>query len=349
MKEKVLEFETCCIGEPIYHTSNLANRLLKQDIVVMLMLEYISNELCLRTKNKLMVFIDNIQDFDNGDIVTLKCLDQYNQASIILGHAIIDSIDKSEKKIVLSVQDIYVKSKDKNDFTQNVEDLFEFIDFSTIENDTKETQCIMNNCSKAYLNKDEKVKIDYISNMFKYYYDFIFQLFHDNDNYYAIPKITAMSSYLIAKEYFERRGKIVSSPNVFIKGFCAEFDLLLLNKKDDNKYVFDIDEVEAIVELKANGIVGYRQEDKKDPRWFYQYINLNQTNEKYRSKMDQDLLSRIKQLPFYYYCCYEKNISPTYTYINTLYDIYQSKNHKGVYLAITNDSYHYLIPVEYEN
>ena len=72
--------------------------------------------------------------------------------------------------------------------------------------------------------------------------------------------MTAASSYIIAKKYFEDKGYIVSQLYVFIKNFNVEFDMLLLNKEEDkNKIIFNKEDVKKIVELKTSSIVGYSE------------------------------------------------------------------------------------------
>ena len=138
-----------------------------------------------------------------------------------------------------------------------------------------------------------------------------------------------------------------------------EFDMLLLKSSvENNKYVYDLSEVDAIVELKSNGIIGYTKEDK-ETRWFKSYITFDNNyakkhKELYTSNLDlhknyYNAMNQVHQKKYIYFCFYEKNTKNTATYENTYFDIMLAgKNYTGIYFTVDGDKGTYTIPIDYD-
>ena len=182
--------------------------------------------------------------------------------------------------------------------------------------------------------------------------------------------MTAMNSYLIAKDFFKQKN--VSLPNVFIKNTNIEFDMLILNTKKHKKFIYDYDDVDSIVELKSNGIIGYNIDDTKknkkynNKRWFHAYVtfdnsffNVKDRNKKYDmcyidnhhvSNKYNNQIEKIRKLNYYYFCFIETNLKSQLKYENTFFDLLLAgrDKYKGIYLALKEDSYHFTIPIDFD-
>ena len=236
-----------------------------------------------------------------------------------------------------------------------------------IENDYKTLNEFFKNIDENKNNIEE-----YTSGLFKYYYDFLIQCLEDNNNYFFINKMTAASSYIIAKKYFEDKGYIVSQPNVFIRNFNVEFDMLLLNNNvDTTKLIYEQKEVKEIVELKASGIVGYSKDidNKKDKKYnnknyFQAYITFDQEYQKKQNKLEEydkdtednyvtkdyeKIKNEILKIPFTYFCFYESN-TKNKAYENMYNDIQELNKEQnigkrtGIYLTVSENQSYYSIP-----
>ncbi len=319
-----------------YKIPTLINRLLRKDLKLLILTKY--------DKNNNLILNDNIQIIDQEKIkleidkeYILKC------KNIIIGQA------TYKGNTTFEATKIYINNEPKD-----IKDLFKDM------NDEQST------------NKEIET---YTSGLFKYYYDFLIQCLEDNNNYFFINKMTAASSYIIAKKYFEDKGYIVSQPNVFIKNFNVEFDMLLLNKEEDkNKIIFDTEDVKAIVELKASGIVGYSEKiDNKENKiynnknYFQAYITYDQDYQKRQNKLkeyDKDIKEpyvekdyetikkEIIKIPFIYFCFYESNSKTNEAYKNMYNDIKELNKKQnigkrtGIYLTVSKSQEYYTIPYD---
>ena len=366
MEKNVLKFSEVSINGMTLHTEFLYHRLLKQDVKILLLTEYINNSLNFRKQLTITNYEKDI-NLNIGDMVILNAAtDKINKYKISIGKAKVKKINNNS--IVVKPYEIIIDNK----LSANIDDMFcplesRIINVKYLE---KEYPSVFDEYKKRYnnyLNKLDKKK--YINGLFKTYYDSIIQYFKDNSNYYSISKVTAMSSYLNAKKYFEDKDKIVSNPNVFIKDFHLEFDLLLLKKGvNKRKFIFNLDEVEAIVELKSNGIIGYGNKDtKKDKaynnkRWFEAYVTFDNDYKKREMSLKnydellknktvstnyRNLKERVQKIDYIFFCLYEKNYVRSATYENTYFDLLATgKTHKGIYFGISNGD-KYVIPIDY--
>jgi len=286
-----LYFKEVQINNMTLRTEYLAHRLLKQDVRILLLTCYDSGKLEFRKK----LTITKYEKFENDDNeVELYCRDASGKYNLKIGKGKI--VEKnSDGPIVIQPISICVD----NDSDKTINDMFRvlksaIIDDSYLKKNYSEFLSEYKVKYNNYLNTIEDNKDKYINGLFKYYYESMIQLFNDNNTFQSVGKITAMSSYIIAKSFFKKKKKIVSYPNVFIKNFNAEFDMLILKKGiKANKYVYEMDEVEAIVELKSNGIIAYGKDDKikkadyNDKRWFEAYITFDNNFAKINKKLEE--------------------------------------------------------------
>ena len=299
----------------------------------------------------------------------LLILTKYNQNKLVLNDNIqlIDYERKqleTNKEYILKCKNIIIgKAIYKGNNTFTTTSIY-------IENDYKTLNEFFRNIDKNKNNIEE-----YTSGLFKYYYDFLIQCLEDNNNYFFINKMTAASSYIIAKKYFEEKGNKVSPPNVFIRNFNVEFDMLLLNNNvDTTKLIYEQNEVKEIVELKASGIVGYSKDidnkkDKKynDKDYFQAYITFDQEYQKRQDKLEEydkntednyvtkdyeKIKNGILKIPFTYFCFYESNTPTNEAYKNMYNDIKElNKEQKigkrtGLYLTVSENQSYYTIPYD---
>lgn len=356
MNNLKLQFNEVEIDSLYLRTEFLLNRLLKQDIKILLLTYYNNNKLQFRNELKITSYKNN-SNFKKDIIVDLYCGSITGKYNLKIGTGRIIE-ESSDNTIIVKPETILVNNKD----TKNIEDMFQELN-SVIKDDEylKENYNDgLKEYNKRYEQYQQHIKKDkYINGLFKYYYDSMIQLFKDNNNYNSIGKVTAMSSYIIAKNFFEDKGKKVSYPNVFIRDFNMEFDMLLLKSSvENNKYVYDLSEVDAIVELKSNGIIGYTKEDK-ETRWFKSYITFDNNyakkhEELYTSNLDlhknyYNAMNQVRQQKYIYFCFYERNTKNTSTYENTYFDIMLAgKNYTGIYFTVAGDKGTYAIPIDYD-
>lgn len=95
---------------------------------------------------------------------------------------------------------------------------------------------------------------NYIDNMIRLYYDYLVKYAQFYDNSDRPNKLSGMITYLSFSEYVKNKGLYISTPNSYIKNFGQEFDALLLKKNTKNKYIYDLQEVLAVVEIKTAGV-----------------------------------------------------------------------------------------------
>lgn len=322
------------INKKVYRVPTLIHRLLKKDLKLLLFTKY--------NKNNELVFRDNIKvieyektTLEKNKEYILKC------ENIILGKAKYIG-NNTFKAISICI---------KNDIDKSIKDLF--ID---VNNDIS----------------DCKIEV-YQKGLFRYYYDFLIQCLEDNNNYFFINKMTAISSYIVAKNFFKEKGCKVSQPNVFIRNFNVEFDMLLLDDKAcSRKLVYEPEEVKSIIELKASGIVGYSKDidnkpDKKygkDYKNFFQaYITFDQNAEKWDKKLkeyDNDLYEayveddyntikkEVLDIPYIYFCFYESNSPKNKAYECMYHDIKKVNNRLGLFLTVSDNQDYYTIPYDYD-
>ncbi len=352
-------------------TEFLRNRLIKQDIKILLLTHYKNNKLCFRNELK----ITNILNYDSinvNDKVTLICTNNRKKDKLIIGTGIV--LEKKDKSINIVPQEI---SLSNIEMSNNINDLFIPLKSVIINNkqiiDSQYKYSLEKYKEKynAYLKNVNCNKEKYINGLFKYYYNSLIQFLNDNSNYYSISKITALSSYIIASDFFKKAHKNISLPNVFIRDFNIEFDMLLVkNNYNKHKFIYELNEVDTIVELKSNGIIGYAKDDtiKKNEynqkRWFEAYITFDNQYKKIKEKLTSydkslkediiynkynNLKYEINNKKFIYFCIYENNRNNTAIYENTLLDIINAgSNYFGIYLAINAGNDYYTIPIDYD-
>ena len=136
------------------------------------------------------------------------------------------------------------------------------------------------------LGKIEKYKPnsieDYTSKgLFEIYYKCI-----ENSLLYDIneAKATAMYSYLAIRDVLnyklKEKGYVVSNPNVFINGINTEFDALIVKKGNENKFIYNIEDVYSVIEIKSSGYFASKKilNDKKKTNNFINYVEANRKN-----------------------------------------------------------------------
>ena len=191
----------------------------------------------------------------------------------------------------------------------------------------------MDTIDDLFTNTDNKDINKYKEGLFYYYYKFLIRFIEDNNLGHSFKKLSAVSSYIISKQLFEDNGYKVSPNNVFIRNCGIEFDLLLLKDKVDNtKYVYEMDEVDTIVELKASGYI-----NNKDS--FENYITYNDRNE----IEDKEILKEVQNKPFIYLSYFEHK-----TNYEKMIKIIKKNNKKEMILSIKEDNDHFYIPNNYD-
>lgn len=383
-----LYFNEVFIDNMILRTEFLSKRLLKQDIKVLLLTHYSDENLEFRKRLRITKYEENATIKIDSN-VDLYCSCYNGKYNLRIGMGKIIGIDP-KKGILVKPMMIYVDNKN----TDNIKALFKILDSRIIgdvilKQHYNKDWLEFNKRYKEYKKKIESEKDKYINGLFKYYYDSMIQLLKDNNYYFSIGKMTAMSCYIVAKKFFKNKGMNVSLPNVFIRNFNVEFDMLILKKTTNrNKFVFEIDEVEAIVELKSNRLIGYGNADKYGNmydyknklvidnkkmipnRWFKSYITFDDKYESMKNKVEKidnssktgntlsdnvvinsymDMKKNINKKKFIYFCLYEKNSINIATYENTYFDmILAGKNYCGIYFVITDERDGYVIPIDYD-
>ena len=179
------------INKKVYRVPTLIHRLLKKDLKLLLFTKY--------NKNNELVFRDNIKvieyektTLEKNKEYILKC------ENIILGKAKYIG-NNTFKAISICI---------KNDIDKSIKDLF--ID---VNNDIS----------------DCKIEV-YQKGLFRYYYDFLIQCLEDNNNYFFINKMTAISSYIVAKKFFKETIKSLEDKYKTFNKNISEYFLNLTNK-----------------------------------------------------------------------------------------------------------------------
>ena len=252
-----------------------------------------------------------------------------------------------EKKIELGyfhVLDEYTikPSTINNDYLFDLIEKHTINDYSGIWNNLKNKKCLNDYMDSYYKQDKSKIIKKYIYNgMFELYYKMLLEEAKMNNLNRISGKASAMCSYLATKkvfnDFFNRNGYDleVSNPNVFIKDNNIEYDAVIIkkNKNNTNKYIFDTDEVIAIIELKTSGC--FYSKEQLDNNEFINYIkNSNPLNKK-----------------FIYLSLYEsfgdKKTSIHY-YEYLLCNISSIANSYGIFCATKRNQKTILIPYEYD-
>ena len=193
----------------------------------------------------------------------------------------------------------------------------------------------MNTIDDLFTNIDNKDLNKYKEGLFYYYYQFLIRFIEDNNLNHSFKKLSAVSSYIVSKQLFEDKGYKVSPNNVFIRNCGIEFDLLLLNDKVDNnnnKYVYEMNEVDTIVELKASGYIN-------NSNSFKDYITYNDRNE----IEDDEILKEVQNKPFIYLSYFEHK-----TNYEKMIEVIKKNNKKEMILSIKEDNEHFYVPNNYD-
>lgn len=203
MNNLKLQFNEVEIDSLYLRTEFLLNRLLKQDIKILL-LTYYNNKLQFRNELKITSYKNN-SNFKKDIIVDLYCGSITGKYNLKIGTGRIIE-ESSDNAIIVKPETIFVNNKD----TKNIEDMFQ--ELNSIIKDEEYLKENYNDGLKEYNKRYEQYKLHvkkdkYINGLFKYYYDSMIQLFKDNNNYNSIGKVTAMSSYIIAKIFLRIKGK----------------------------------------------------------------------------------------------------------------------------------------------
>lgn len=193
----------------------------------------------------------------------------------------------------------------------------------------------MNTIDDLFTNIDNKDLNKYKEGLFYYYYKFLIRFIEDNNLKHSFKKLSAVSSYIVSKQLFKDKGYKVSPNNVFIRSCGIEFDLLLLKDKvnnNNNKYVYEIDEVDTIVELKASGYIN-------NTNSFKDYITYNDRNE----IEDKKILKEVQSKPFIYLSYFEHKNN-----YDKMIDVLKKNNKKEMILSIKEDNEHFYVPNNYD-
>ena len=354
MEKKELKFWKVKINSESLNTIVLDNRFVHQDVRIILLTEYRQGKLQLREELEIKKYEKNSK-LQKDDVIDLICKNYKGNFNLKIGK--VKYLREENDSIFVKPIKIYIEG-DKNydvDEKSNIYSLFE-----------------LSNMDRHCTNLDTKIK-EYIKEygLFYYYYKFLLKALEYNKNYFNISKLSALCCYEIAKDYFERKGKNVSAQNVFIKNFNVEFDLLLLKKGIDNqKLVYEKNEVEKIVELKTRGIF-YKKDDVPDKFEKYvkfelgkdRFINLSKDYKEYignASKSSDDImdysvfLKEIQNIDYIYFCLDEtsrksktNSSKKNGSYYKMTYNILKKlPNHEGLFFTTTDDYYHYIIPID---
>ena len=272
---------------------------------------------------------------------------------------IIKISSKREIGIAEVIDEYHIKPLEifiENEHTDKIEDLFK-----TIENhDVEKYKCLTknniniwekNNCKgkeklkEIKYNSSDKhsIKEKYLSGLFKIYYDSLVYSSIINSIERIEGKANAMASYIAIKnnldKYLKEKKIAISNPNVFIKDINMEFDALIVNKDSKEKFFFDNDEVNSLIEIKSSGL--FLSKDNLIDNGFIKYITSHE-------KKQQEL--RKKYIYFSLYESYGQRDSSIHYYEFLLANLSTLDKNKyiGVFCALKKDQNHYLIPYEYD-
>ena len=352
------------IKENTYNTAFLDNRFNHQDVRIMIMTEYRGGKLDFRKELKIVKTkeMKNI-NFNENEVIELICMNykgKYKNRNGKVALKIGTAKYLSEDKENIIVKPLTIEGGN------SIYDLFEIIGKPSkikIVDDTDEKLVDIKNdmTYKKYLTEDEqKLKNKYLGEkgLFKYYYYSLFKFYENNSQFFNIAKLSALTFYEVAKKYFMNHGETnISLPNVFIKDFDVEFDMLLLKEDvDSQKLFFNIKDVKAIVELKTRGLFF-----GKDTIYntFIDYMNFNLGKEKFKEENDcseelkksargkyDNTKEEIKKLPYIYFCLDETDRGTETPYYETSYRAIKEDKKIGIFVCLTKDHEHYLIPIE---
>lgn len=267
-------------------------------------------------------------------------------------------------------KNIIINNKEIND----IEDMFELIkehDINKYKSIDKIGIDIWENCTgkkelekylKEYYFKEkteqEKKQITkkYISGLFRIYYDSLVYSSIINSTKQIEGKANAMASYIAIKEYLERKGFIISNPNVFIKNINMEFDALIIEKEAKNNFYFEKDEVNSLIEVKTSGFFSSKKElrsktkEEKDKNKdekenaFIEYVK------DHLKKQEKKELEHKKYIYFSLHESYGSKDTSVHYYEYLFANLLTLDKNKyiGIFCALKKEQNKYLIPYEYD-
>ena len=321
--------------------SSFLNKTIIQDLKCLLYfdLDKINQEEKFNINNILRDKIVLNQDLPNNTppIITLTVVDQ-------------------SKKIELGYFDVIAKNIIKPHKFEKIDDcLFEMIKEHNVDNYSG----IWDNFNdkkylKSYLSDYYKLDIStiiekYICNgMFKLYYRMLVEEAKVNNKDKIEGKCTAMCTYLATKrvlnDFFDQNGYDleVSNPNIFIKNVNVEYDAVIVKKSKDNreKFIYNENEVEAIIELKTSGCF-LSKDDLKKNEFINYIIKSNPLRKKYiYLSLYVPFGDRDTSVHYYeYLLCNIAAIKDRYT---------EYKESYGIFCATKRNQKKFLIPYEYD-
>ena len=131
---------------------------------------------------------------------------------------------------------------------------------------------------KEKIENDNFLDCEYANNgLLEMFYNSILEMNEFTSSDKIENKASAMCSYLAIREMFNRKFRErnldykISLPNVFIKGINTEFDALIV--KDDNKLIYDFDDVYGMIEIKTKGY--FANKNQLMSNTFVNYLSKN--------------------------------------------------------------------------
>lgn len=207
------------------------------------------NKLNLKFKDKIDIKLnENIYNID--DVVILKLGNNIGKG-IIKEKTSIDN-DKMTKYIIKPTE-VYINGK----YETSLFKLFKIVNKNNQIFDYENTNENISNIFKNLVN----------SNFRLYYY----ALIEHCKNINGANKYSGIASYLGLKNYIkylnsnvDNKEKVyISPPNCYIKGTNVEYDALLIKENSNDKYLYNEDEVLAIIEIKTSGLI-CKKDDLKE-------------------------------------------------------------------------------------
>ncbi len=315
------------------------NRLDKRDWKAVIFCEYSENrKVKFKKRQEINVMLSKWEQFKENEEIIIK----YGLKSII-GSGKIKHINKYEKKLQLTNLKIYIKDdKFKNSeegyYRENPKDLFRPMDKKELKNYEK----TIGKCEQT-IEKYKKLKTDdiekYINKMYKIYYDMLIYTLQNNNTPISNNKMNAICSYMAIQKNI--KGWILSPPNCFIKNIKPEYDAIILEKaqQKEAKYIYDLEEVKATIEIKTGGIIYYNEKSKE-------YIE--QQRKAYTDNPEYNKLN--KNIKHVYFSFHESNSQTgKLVYFNIYKDIKKlGEDFIPIFLTTKIKDVQYVIPLDWD-